>query len=166
MKSGCCPSQSFSAFSRIVLANPVKKLKVFLFSPLGQSTHQASISSTWRRGMYILQLTGQQNDMIIVGPVVGLYVGKVGYSWKPESLGSSFHFTGSPWGAGPNTPTKCANFKGCHKKNQIQQTNPLVGVQTQCQKFGFFCQFFFLRNLLISCRILHRTKNTLSQFLL
>ncbi|KAH8955220.1 hypothetical protein BDL97_08G123400 [Sphagnum fallax] len=37
-----------------------------------------------------------------------------------ESLGSSFHFTGSPWGAGPNTPTKCANFKGCHKKNQIQ----------------------------------------------
>jgi hypothetical protein len=32
MKSGCCPSRSFSAFSRIVLANPVKKkLKVFLF---------------------------------------------------------------------------------------------------------------------------------------
>jgi hypothetical protein len=55
--------------------------------------------------------------MIIVGPVMGLYVGKVGFSWKPESLASSFHFTGSPWGAGPNTPTKCANFKGCHKKN-------------------------------------------------
>ncbi len=119
MKSGCCPSRSLSAFSRIVLANPVKKkLKVFLFSPLGQSTHQASISSTWRRGMYILQLTGQQNDMMIVGPVMGLYVGKVGYTWKPESLGSSFHFTGSPWGSGPNTATKCANFKGCHKKNR------------------------------------------------
>jgi hypothetical protein len=55
--------------------------------------------------------------MIIVGPVMGLYVGKVGFSWKPESLATSFHFTGSPWGAGPNTPTKCANFKGCHKKN-------------------------------------------------
>ncbi|CAM6024686.1 unnamed protein product [Sphagnum balticum] len=40
----------------------------------------------------------------------------VGYSWKPESLAISFHFTGSPRGARPNTPTKCANFNG-YKKN-------------------------------------------------
>jgi hypothetical protein len=62
--------------------------------------------------------------MIIVGPVMGLYVGKVGYSWKPESLGSSFHCTRSPWVAGPNTPTKCANFKGCHKKNPNSVDQP------------------------------------------
>jgi hypothetical protein len=62
--------------------------------------------------------------MIIVRPVMGLYVGKVGYSWKPESLGSSFHFTGSTWGAGPNTPIKCANFKACHRKipNSVDQS--------------------------------------------